>query len=304
MYKSVWLPQKKSNTSLAIIEFLDYVYSSLDNKQSSIAVYPDFSKAFDTVNHDILMSKLLHNGIRGVMQSWFKSYLSNRKHYVSVKNCSSSMSNITLGVSQGSVLGPVIFIWYIDDMHRSSHQMHFVHFPDGTTVFSSGSDINNVHTTVNSELVGVDNLLKTNILSLNVSRCSYMIISNKNAFDINIRESILTKVSTVKFFGVTLDENLSFNAHVNKVTSKISKSVGVMRRLHCQLPANVMAKLNYFLVYSHLTYASLSWGRSGRLMLLRLSVLTGEHANYSQIITKIYSIFTLFMITLLSTQIP
>ena len=98
---------KNSYTSDAIIEFLDYVYSSLDKEQSTIAVYLDFSIAFDTVkNHEILMSKLQHYGIRGVMLNWFKSYLSNRKQYVSVKNY---MSNITLGVPQGSVLGSVLF---------------------------------------------------------------------------------------------------------------------------------------------------------------------------------------------------
>ena len=92
-----------------------------------------------------------------------------------------------------------------------------------------------------------------------------MIISNeKNALDIKIRESIITKVSTVKLIGVTLDENHTFSDPVNKVTSKISRSVGAMRRLHCQLPANIMIKLYYSLVYSHLTCALLAWGRSGR----------------------------------------
>ena len=134
--------RKISNTSYAII---DYVYSSLDSRQSTIAVYLDFSKAFNTVNHNTLMSKLLHNGVRGVMQHWFESYLSNRK-YVSIKNCSSSISNITLGVPQGWwVLGPVLFLLYINDMHRSSNQMRFVHFADDTTVFASDSDINYVH---------------------------------------------------------------------------------------------------------------------------------------------------------------
>ena len=89
-----------------------------------------------------------------------------------------------------------------------------------------------------------------------------MISNQKNALDIKIREAILTKVSTVKFLGVTLDENLAFKDHANKVTSNISKSVCVMRRLHCQLPVNVMITLYYSLVYSYLTYALLEWGRS------------------------------------------
>ena len=134
--------RKNSNSSEAIIAFLDYVYSSLDSKQSTIAVYRCFSKAFDTVNHNILMNKLLHNGIRGVMQHWFESYLSNRKQCVSIKNCISSMSSITLSLSQGSVLGPVLFLLYINDMCRSSNQMRFVHFPDGTTVFAYDSEFN------------------------------------------------------------------------------------------------------------------------------------------------------------------
>ena len=106
--------------------------------------------------------------------------------------------------------------------------MCFVHFADDTTVFASDSDISNVHANVNRELVGVDNWLKANRLSLNISKTSYMIISNKKSLiEIRIRDSILAKVSTVKFLGVTLDENFTFNDHVKNVSTKISKSVGV-----------------------------------------------------------------------------
>ena len=152
-----------------IIELFDYVYYVYDSKQSTIAIYLEFSKAFNKVNHNILMSKLLHNGVRGVMHYWFESYLRNRKQYVSIKNCSSSMPNITLGVPQGSVLGTVLFLLYINDMYRSSNQMRFVHFAADTTAFASDSDINNVHATVNRELVCVYNWLKANrLLSISV----------------------------------------------------------------------------------------------------------------------------------------
>ena len=134
----------------------------------------------------------MHNGIRGVMQRWFESYLSNRKQYISIRNCNSSMSKITLGVPQGSMLGTVLFLLYIDDMYRSSNQMRFVHFAEDTTVFASDSDINNVI---------YDNL------------------NQKNPIEIRILDSILTKVSTVKFLGVTLDENLTFNDYVKNVTT-------------------------------------------------------------------------------------
>ena len=120
------------------------------------------------------MSKLVHNGIRGVMQRWFESYLSNRKQYVSIKNCSSSMLNITFGVPQGAVMGPALFLLYITDMYRSSNQMHFFHFADSATVFAFDSDIDNVYATVKRELLGVDNWLKANRLCLNASKTSYM----------------------------------------------------------------------------------------------------------------------------------
>ena len=125
-----------------------------------------------------------------------------------------------------------------------------------------------------------------------------MIIPNQeNSFDIIIQDYILTKVSTVKFLGVSLDENHTFIDQANKLTTKITKSVGVMRILHCQLPADVMAKIYYSLVYFHNYYFYRHGEDREVLMLLRWSVLMGELANNSQIITKRSSPFYQFMIT-------
>ena len=168
-----------------------------------------------------IMSKLLHNGIRSVVQHRFEFYLSNRKQYISIKNCNSSISNITVGVPQGSVLvGPSNF--FCIPMTCIDPQIKC-----GLLILGIIQQF--LHPTVTltmpmplwMELVGVDNWLKANRLSLNVSKTSYMIIPNqKNAIDIRIWDSILTKVSTVKFLGVTLDQNLTFNDHVKNVLLK------------------------------------------------------------------------------------
>ena len=150
-------------------------------------------------------------------------------------------------------------------------------------------------------LVGVDNWLNTKRLSLDVNETSYMIISNeKNALDIKILETLITNVSTVKFLGVTPDENLTFKDHVNKVPSNISKAVGVMRRLNSQLPASVMVKLYYSLVYSHLIYALLAWGRSGSTNAAKIECAHRRACklltDYNQNILTFHSTFYYFVL--------
>ena len=140
--------------------------------------------------------------------------MSNWKQYVSIKNCVTLCQ--ILGVPQSSVLGPVFFLLY--DMHRSTNQIRFGHFSDDTTVFASGSaGMDKVHATVNRELVTVNaGTRSTDFLWMLAKLHIWYIFNQKNASNIKLRDSILTKVSTVKFLGVTLDENLPFNDHVKK----------------------------------------------------------------------------------------
>ena len=257
--------RKSSSTSDACVEFLDNTYNAMNDRNNLIAVFLDFSKAFDTVNHDILLQKLNHIGIRGIMLDWFKSYLKNRVQYVSIDSTRSTKSCISLGVPQGSILGPILFLLYINDMSKSSSHLKFVHFADDTTVFASKHNINDLFNTINDELKNIDNWLLANRLSLNVLKTSYMVFTKNtipNDKKIQIRGVDLTKVSNIKFLGIYIDDKLNFNAHVNQLSNKLSRAVGLMKRMSQILPDQAMLNLYYSLFYSHLTYGIIAWGKS------------------------------------------
>ena len=123
-----------SNTADALLEFTNGIYSSLDIGEISCSVYLDFRKAFDCVDINILLMKLHHSGFRGTVHSWLKSFLTNRYQYVSCGGASSQRVLVTRGVPQGSTLGPLSFLLYINDMHRCYDKFKYIHFADDTTV--------------------------------------------------------------------------------------------------------------------------------------------------------------------------
>ena len=156
--------RSKSTTNYAIIELVDKITQGIENNQFTVGILLDLSKAFDTVNHDILLKKLSFYGIGGNCLAWIKDYLTNRKHIVKYNQIRSTEMAITCGVPQGSILGPLLFLIYINDPNNSTKNLSTILFADDTNLFCSGKDINELECNINAELVNVQEWLTLNQL--------------------------------------------------------------------------------------------------------------------------------------------
>ena len=261
--------RKNHSTDFAIIQLLDKITDLLAKKEQIIAVYMDLSKAFDTIDHKTLLHKLNNYGIRGIALSWLKSYLSDRQQFVCIDGHNSSMSNIKCGVPQGSILGPLLFLIYVNDIINSSSILKFVMFADDTTILASHKDMNQLIYILNSELMKISCWFKCNKLSLNINKTNFMHFqsshSNTNDFDYNIKIDGITleKKDYTKFLGITIDTHLTWNNHISNITSHIAKGIGILYRIKHLLPYKSLLMLYNTLILPYITYGNLIWGNCG-----------------------------------------
>ena len=219
--------RKKISTTMALLELVDKISTSMEKNEFTIGIFIDLAKAFDTVNHQILLAKLYHYGIRGIAHDWFKNYLSNRLQYVHFNNTESNRLPVTCGVPQGSILGPLLFIIYINDLNVVSKLVTFIMFADDTNIFISGKNLDNITCTVNEELNIINEWFSANLLSLNIKKTNYILFGNKGMADVSISigGSRITRVFETKFLGVIIQANLKWNAHISLIANKTSKTV-------------------------------------------------------------------------------
>ena len=254
------------STSDAILLLADDCVTALDCKLYTIAIFLDFSKAFDTVNKDIMLSKLDRLGFRGNVNKFFESYLSNRKMYVCVNGNNSRTATINIGLPQGSVSAPWLFSLYINDMHRSSKKLNFLHFADDTTVYMSGYNLTELCNEVCLELNAIDDWLKSNRLSLNIDKTQFMIYTHNN-FNVDdciikIRDRQIHYVKTTKFLGLHIDDRLNYNGHLIDLSKKLSRIKGLLLKLSSYVPAHIVRQIYFALFYSRMVYGISVWGGS------------------------------------------
>jgi hypothetical protein len=202
--------------------------------------------------------------------------------YVDVDGFLSETLTVTMGAPQGSTLGPLLFLIYINDLHRVLGRLNAIHFSDDTTLFGVSDSIADLEALVNAELEQVDEWLKVNRLSLNTSKTTVMLISSKPLDrDVNIimRGEQLKNVRCHRFLGVLIDDKLKFNDHMGKLCNSLSQSIGVMRRVAHIVPSNVLRNLYFSLIYSKLTYAITAWGSATATSLLRIRSLVNRAAR-------------------------
>ena len=255
------------STYMAIVDFVDNICNAVENNQQSIGIFLDLSKAFDTIDHNILLHKLTYYGFRGKALDWFSSYLSNRKQYVIYNNEKSTMEKLTCGVPQGSILGSLLFILYVNDIVNTSSVLEFVLFADDTTILYSHEDLASKIDVVNNELKEVTNWFKANRLSVNAKKTNYMLLETRqrnlkqddNIF-IELDNTRLERVFITKFLGVIIDENLTWKNHIDGVTKTISQNIGVINKLKYFVPERVLHTLYCTLVLPYVNYNILVWG--------------------------------------------
>ena len=257
--------RKNICTEDALLEFLNDAYNSLNSKKIFTVVYLDFSKAFDTVSHSILLSKLERVGVRGVVNNWFRSFLTSRRQYVHTNGCDSDTERINCGVAQGSILGPLLFILYINDFAKVCNRLKCIHYADDTTLYFAHDNIENITSVFNDEMIAIDRWLIANRLSINFKKMSYMTISNASyVLDIPLylRNVRLKICNHTKLLGIIIDNNLNFHKHVDAVCSKLARSVGTIRRICNLLPQEIMVRLYFSLLYPYMTYCVTAFGDS------------------------------------------
>jgi hypothetical protein len=245
---------------MALIKLIDNITSALDNKEIVLGVYLDFSEAFDTVNFNILFKKLEKYGIRGIALQLFKSYLSQRQQYTFFNNAESSKECITCGVPQGSILGPILFLLYVNDIVNVSKAFFPLLFADDTNIFVNGTCTDSLISTMNIELNHLYTWLKANRLSLNVNKTHYMIFKTKNKgiprplSPLMINGEMITEVTHTKFLGVVIDSNLNWNQHICHVEKKIAKGCAIIMKVRKFLCRKTLISLYYSFVYPYINY--------------------------------------------------
>ena len=265
----------KHNTNHPLLQLTNKIFEALNKKvpEYSLAIFLDIKKAFDCVNFNILLYKLNHYGFRGITNTWFKNYLMDRSQYVSINGTTSGRREITCGVPQGSVLGPVLFLLYINDLPNSTKLFTSL-FADDTVFVKSSENLLSLYSEANQELQKASDWFYANKLSLNISKTKSIVFRNNrmpfnpDEYNLQLNGKKIERIGEdckekyFKFLGMRIDEFMTWKYHIDHVSSKISVGNSILNRTKNLLPLNVRKTLYCSLIKSQLSYGILFYGNN------------------------------------------
>lgn len=252
--------------------------------EHTLSIFCDLSKAFDIIDHKILLHKLHNMGVRGVALSWFESYLSNRKQYIEIENTKSDVKILKHGVPQGSVLGPLLFLVYVNDINTNNDN-NTLCFADDTTIFVSSANPHELFLKANESLNKAYDWFCANKLNLNTKKTNYMIISphkwnlNQN-YALKLGNQSISQITSIKFLGINIDEKLNWTTHLSLVNKRISHSLMAIRQVKYYLPLSSLRTLYFALIHPHLMYGIIAWGNAKQTHIKRTQILQKRALRY------------------------
>ena len=264
------------STTLALTEITDKIKFAIDNNEYVVGVFLDLCKAFDTVDHSILLQKLKYYGIRGKPHSLLSSYLNNRSQFTVINDVQSDTMPVSFGVPQGSVLGPLLFLIYINDIRYCIPEEHIRLFADDTGIFVVGKTLNSTIAAMQHLLNLLEKWFESNKLTISVPKCAVVIFHGKNKIlpanlpVLYLNGTEIHRVSSFKYIGVILDEKLTWEPHVNHICTRLNRYFGIFYHIRNKIPQQMARQLYFSTVFPHVNYAMEVYGSCALKLTQRL----------------------------------
>ena len=271
LYQSQYGFRKGHSCENAICELVGTVAKNREEKKHTLGIFIDLSKAFDTLNHDMLLHKMFKYGIRGLMLDWFRSYLKDRTMRVKcISNVTgaieySTYHKLDYGTPQGSCLGPLLFLIYINDLQYSIQYSSAVLFADDTTILQGHKNLKYLKWSMEEDLKLIIDWFKANLLTINLDKteCILFPSSNRNTqlhIELELGEYKIRNTNQVKFLGLWIDQKLQWNKHVNTLVMKLKQNTNLLQVGNKFLNKDSKKLVYYAHIYSHIVYGLLVWG--------------------------------------------